>query len=89
MQSTVKFLFLPARTRRILIELAHSDYDVILLQETHLYTDEQTTLAKNIWRGKSIWDNGKLNSCGVTVLFRPGFWFYKFLNTTIAETVDP
>ena len=78
-RSIAKFLSLnlhglaqPARTRRILTELAHSNYDVILLQETHLYTDEHTTLSKNIWRGKSIWDNGKLNSCGVAVLFRPG-----------------
>ena len=78
-RSTAKFLSInlrglaqPARTRRILTELAHSNYGVILLQETHLYTDEQTTLAKNIWRGKIIWDNGKLNSCGVAVLFRPG-----------------
>jgi exonuclease III len=61
----------PARTRRILTELAYSKYDIILAQETHFHTNDQTSLAKTIWKGKSLWDLGSPNSSGVAIFFRP------------------
>jgi exonuclease III len=61
----------PARTRRILTELAYSNYDIILAQETHFHTLDQISLAKSIWKGKSLWDLGSPNSSGVAIFFRP------------------
>jgi exonuclease III len=89
-KSTLKILSLnlhglaqPARTRRILIELANSCYDIILAQETHIHTKEQISSAKTIWKGKSIWDPGSHNSSGVTILFRPNLPI-EIVNTKIS-----
>lgn len=64
-----------SRSKRELIsrELERLNYDVFLLQETHVSCKQQAEAFERLWRGNCFWSFGTGKSAGVAVLFPPKF----------------
>lgn len=62
-------------TKRYLVsrELSLLNYDVFLLQETHVSCKTQADAFERLWRGRCFWSFGTKRSAGVAVLFSPSF----------------
>ena len=60
-----------ARPRKLLLEILN--FDIILLQETHVSCPKQVKIFERSWRGKCYWSLGTGKSAGVAVLLPPHF----------------
>ena len=70
----------PAKRRHFFLQLMHGHWDVIVLLETHCASQQvaDAWLQEGAgpgqpWRGRSHWCMGTSASCGVAILFGPGF----------------
>lgn len=61
------------RGEQALTDLFLSRYNVIFIQETHIYSDIQINRLNKAWKGQTFWDLGKVKSCGVAVLIKENF----------------
>ena len=60
--------------------LLAQNFDVMFLQETHIYQQKDIDTINNEWQGRHHWADGSYHSAGVGVLFSPNF------SGTIEET---
>ena len=58
--------------RAQIFSLCHS-YNISLLQETYANTNQVIEKWTKEWGGQALWSMGSNNSCGVAILFSPGF----------------
>jgi exonuclease III len=58
-----------ARRQRIFTLLNDENFDIIYLQETHIFDPVIAEAAKREWQGQSVWSLGAPMSKGVAVLF--------------------
>jgi len=61
----------PGKCRRLFEFLKISNYDVALIQETHLYSESENKHWATLWPGQCFWSNGFAMSRGVAVLVKP------------------
>jgi exonuclease III len=61
------------RGEQALTDLFLSQYNVIFIQETHIYNDLQINRLKKTWKGQTFWDLGRAKSCGVAILIKENF----------------
>ena len=54
-------------------ELSRSNYDVFLLQETHISCKQSASHFDRAWKGKCFWSFGTGKSAGVATLISPNF----------------
>ena len=55
-------------------ELEVLNFDIVLLQETHVSCPKQAKVFERSWRRKCYWSFGTGKSAGVTVLLSPNFF---------------
>ena len=69
----VRGLGMPAKRNLVSNELAKLDFDLFLLQETHISGPQAAQKFERLWRGKCLWSFGVGKSAGVAVLVSPRF----------------
>jgi exonuclease III len=62
-------------------------YDVVLVQETHMMSDEIIKRAKEQWEGLSFWAKGELNRKGWRC-YVDGIWILRYRRWKMGETGD-
>ena len=62
-----------AKRDLVIHKLARSDFDLILLQETHISTKSQADPFSRKWPGSCFWSFGHGTSAGVGLLLSPKF----------------
>ena len=53
--------------------LSTQNFDIMFLQETHVYQQKDLDIINNEWQGRHYWAYRSYHSAGVGVLFSPGF----------------
>ena len=69
----VRGLATPAKRYTILRELERSNYDLFLLQETHVSTRSLADEIAHFWPGQCFWSFGRGKSAGVALFVSPRF----------------
>ena len=69
----VRGLGTPTKQYLVSHELSLLDYDVFLLQETHVSCKKKADSFERLWRGRCFWSFGTGSSAGVAVLFSSNF----------------
>ena len=69
----VRGLGSPSKVNLLCRELELLNYDIFLLQETHVSCKSQADLIERVWRGKCFWSFGTGKSAGVAVFLSPNF----------------
>ena len=69
----VRGLGSPSKANLLCCELKLLNYDIFLLQETHVSCKSQAESVERVWRGKCYWSFGTGKSAGVAVFLSPKF----------------
>lgn len=69
----VRGLRAPSKRSLVVRKLAHLNYDIVFMQETHVSCKQHADEFERLWHGKCYWAFGANNSAGVAVLFSPSF----------------